>query len=258
MEKFQKSLFNMFILNEANYISGWFAITFGLISAALTIGFSIPQIVQVYKKKSAGNIKYYSFWLFYIGTLGWIILGAFDNNAQNVKNFIVVYTNLITLFINQFLLFMLYKYSNSQLRRKLKWVVLSITTTIFIIIAVISNWALWGKTNDGGSIKLSEKALLIIGQIIPIITAFAFLPQILKSIDTRDFTGMSLGMIILALCSNIGWTAYWVSYAINAGGFQNQYISALIWQAISFLVFALIFIFTIIDKFKKKEVIKNV
>lgn len=119
--------------------------------------------------------------------------------------------------------------------QKNQWIVLttSLALSIFVICLAISALILkW---------KLPQIAQMSIAQIVPIITTFAFLPQVLKAIDTRDYSGMSVSMVWTFILANIFWTSYWVFFIINAG-IAPQLISALIWQILSLLLYSFLLI----------------
>lgn len=240
-------LFNIFYLNQTNVISGWFVIFCGLIGACLTIVIGLPQVIHLIKTKNSGLVKYYSFWFFFAGILGWISIGAFDPNQ---KILIIVIANILCGLIYVFVLWLVYKYSNDPKRKAAHWYVLGIASSLMITITTL---AICGLVFD---LKTPENLQAVLGQIFPILTTFAFLPQALKSIDAKDYSGMSLGMVVVFLVANVFWCSYWLAFIFNAG-VTPQYLSAIVWQVISLLFYLLVFILMMIDKKQKKKLIQT-
>ncbi|MCE6114946.1 PQ-loop domain-containing transporter [Mycoplasmopsis agalactiae] len=226
------AIYDAFFVNGNNYISAWFVIIFGFLGMSMTLILGLPQAIHLYRFKQTGNVKYYSYWMFLIGILSWIFLGAFDPVQ---KMFAIVISNCICSLIYVITLWLTYRYSNDLERRENQWIVLitSLALSIFVICLAISALILkW---------KLPQIAQMSIAQIVPIITTFAFLPQVLKAIDTRDYSGMSVSMVWTFILANIFWTSYWVFFIINAG-IAPQLISALIWQILSLLLYSFLLI----------------
>ncbi len=190
------------------------------------------QAIHLYKCKKTGNVKYYSYWMFLFGILSWIFLGAFDPVQ---KMFAIVISNCICSLIYVITLWLTYRYSSDPKRKRNQWIVLfsSLLLSIFVISLSISALVLeW---------KLPQIAQMSIAQIVPIITTFAFFPQVLKAIDSKDYSGMSASMVWTFILANVFWTLYWVFFIINAG-IAPQLISALIWQVLSLLLYSLLLI----------------
>ncbi|TKA58855.1 hypothetical protein MBOVa_6640 [Mycoplasmopsis bovis 8790] len=226
------AIYSAFFVNGSNVISAWLVIIFGFLGMSMTLILGLPQAIHLYKCKKTGNVKYYSYWMFLFGILSWIFLGAFDPVQ---KMFAIVISNCICSLIYVFTLWLTYRYSSDPKRKRNEWIVLfsSLLLSIFVISLSISALVLeW---------KIPQIAQMSIAQIVPIITTFAFLPQVLKAIDSRDYSGMSASMVWTFILANIFWTLYWVFFIINAG-IASQLISALIWQVLSLLLYSFLLI----------------
>nr|WP_235732241.1 PQ-loop domain-containing transporter [Mycoplasmopsis primatum] len=239
-------VYEIFFVNGDKPISAWFIIISGFIAATLTTILGLPQAISLFKSKKTGSVKYYSYWMFFAGLIGWIFLGSFDPTQ---KVFILVIANIISGFIYIFTLWLTYRYSSDIRRQRSQWMVLSLSSILYLAMTAIASCALalgW---------KISNLLQSVIAQIIPIITTFAFLPQILKSFETKDYSGMSIGMVYVFTLSNIFWCIYWLSFIVNAGA-QSQYLSAIIWQAISLGIYATQLILMLIQRYKNKKILK--
>ncbi|SBO45831.1 PQ-loop domain-containing transporter [Mycoplasmopsis bovis] len=226
------AIYSTFFVNGSNVISAWFVIIFGFLGMSMTLILGLPQAIHLYKCKKTGNVKYYSYWMFLFGILSWIFLGAFDPVQ---KMFAIVISNCICSLIYVITLWLTYRYSSNPKRKRNQWIVLfsSLLLSIFVISLSISALVLeW---------KLPQIAQMSIAQIVPIITTFAFFPQVLKAIDSKDYSGMSASMVWTFILANVFWTLYWVFFIINAG-IAPQLISALIWQVLSLLLYSLLLI----------------
>lgn len=239
-----EKLFDMFFLNKENVISGWFAIVFGFVCVFMTIIVSLPQTIDLIKTKKTGQVKYYSFWMFFVGILAWSIFGSFDPVQ---KNLIIVIANILSCCVYSCTLYLLYRYSPDEKRKKNQWIVLAICLLFLTIVIIIDSFALTKNW------KFHEQVQIVFGQVVPIITSFAFLPQLLKSIEAKDFSGMSIWMIIIFVAVNIFWCCHWISFIINVGELKSQYTSAIIWQIISLALYAMLLGYTIKDKIQKKK-----
>lgn len=237
-----EKIYNAFFVNSARPISAWFIIISGILGATMTIVIGLPQAIHLFKTKKAGLVKYYSFWTFFAGILGWIFLGAFDPNQ---KILILVIANIICGFIYIFVLWLIYRYAEDSKRQKYQWVSFGVALGSMILITVL---AILGLTLN---LKNNELVQTVVAQIIPILTTFAFLPQILKSIETKDFSGMSIGMVIVFVLANVFWCTYWISFILNAEA-QPQYMSAITWQVLSLLLYVAVLIMMIVLEKKKK------
>ncbi|WXL29038.1 PQ-loop domain-containing transporter [Mycoplasmopsis felifaucium] len=234
-------IFNSFYINSNHPVSGWFIIICGFLGACMTIIIGLPQAIHLFKTKKAGLVKYYSFWIFFIGILGWIAIGAFDPTQ---KIFILVIANILCGSIYIFVLWLIYRYSSDANRRNKQWIVLAVASVSMILITIA---AIIGLAKP--ELKTPSLLQTIFGQIIPILTTFAFLPQVLKSIESKDFSGMSLGMVIVFVVANVFWCGYWMSFIFN-NGTQPQYLSAITWQVISLLLYVLVLVLMLLNKNK--------
>ena len=167
------AIYSTFFVNGSNVISAWFVIIFGFLGMSMTLILGLPQAIHLYKCKKTGNVKYYSYWMFLFGILSWIFLGAFDPVQ---KMFAIVISNCICSLIYVITLWLTYRYSSDPKRKRNQWIVLfsSLLLSIFVISLSISALVLeW---------KLPQIAQMSIAQIVPIITTFAFFPQVLESV----------------------------------------------------------------------------
>ncbi|MBZ4195346.1 PQ-loop domain-containing transporter [Mycoplasma tauri] len=236
-------LFEIFFVNKDKPISAWFIIIFGLLGCSATILLGLPQAIHLFKNKKSGNVKYYSYWTFFVGILGWIFIGSFDPSQ---KNFVLVIANIICGFIYIFVIWFIYRYAEKPKNKKHQWTALSISFLLQLFTSIIAICALKQEW------KVNKLVQAVIGQIVPILTTFAFLPQLLKSFETKDFSGMSIGMVIMFVVSNIFWCSYWISFIENAGP-EQQYLSAITWQFLSLFIYCSQLIFMTIQNRKNKN-----
>jgi MtN3 and saliva related transmembrane protein len=81
--------------------------TLGYIAGILTTIAFVPQVMQIYKTKSAEDVSLAMFLLFTAGVVMWLIYGI-QSNA-----FPVIVANSITLLLSCVILFFKYKYRKS-------------------------------------------------------------------------------------------------------------------------------------------------
>jgi MtN3 and saliva related transmembrane protein len=79
--------------------------TIGTIAGALTTIAFIPQVIQVWRSKSAHDISLVTFTMFSIGVAMWLLFGCLINSVA------VIITNAITLFLALVILLMKIRYS---------------------------------------------------------------------------------------------------------------------------------------------------
>lgn len=207
---------------------GLLASIFGLIAAIMTVSMSIPQLVKILKEKKVGEIKYYSFWIFFVAINGWVIFGGFSPS----KLVPAVYANALCSLIYIGDLFALYRYATSDFRRKMQWVVLPIASVISIG-SIVAGFI--GVYLNGG-ISFDQNTIGVLSTIVPMITTFAFAPQVLKSFETKNFKGMSIGLVLVFIIANIAWIMYWI-FGIANQGVQSFMLNALVWQVIQIAIY---------------------
>ncbi|WP_406618159.1 PQ-loop domain-containing transporter [Mycoplasmopsis lipophila] len=236
MEKFIE-FFGM----KSNYqTSGFLASLFGLVAAIMTISMSIPQLVKILKEKKVGEIKYYSFWIFFVAINGWVIFGGFSAD----KLVPAVFANAICSLIYIADLYTLYKYASGEKRKKMQWVVLGIASSISISSIIAGMIGTFMKVN------FDANTTSVLSTIVPMLTTFAFAPQILKSFETKNFKGMSLGLVVVFLIANVCWILYWIFGLANLG-IQGYILNALVWQVLQVTIYVVQFMMHI--KYAKIE-----
>ncbi|RMX36048.1 PQ-loop domain-containing transporter [Mycoplasmopsis fermentans] len=212
-----------------------FVAIIGMIACIATISVSIPQLVYLLKRKKTGEVKFYSFWIFFAALCSWIIFGSFT--GEEAKMAAVVYANILCAYVYCVLLFFMYKYDEKVKRNKRKFVVLGITLTLTTICAIVGFVGLYHKNSEGNGLNFDPNTTAILSQIIPVISTFAFLPQVLKTFEKRDIEGLSVGLILMFVLTNIFWIAYWVSLIIAEGKLTPALTSTLLWQTLSLLIY---------------------
>ena len=78
--------------------------TLGYIAGILTTIAFVPQVIQIYKTKSAKDVSLAMFLLFTTGVVLWLVYGI---KSQALP---VIVANAITLFLSCIILFFKYKY----------------------------------------------------------------------------------------------------------------------------------------------------
>ncbi|UUD35026.1 PQ-loop domain-containing transporter [Mycoplasmopsis caviae] len=207
----------------------------GIIACVATISVSIPQLIYLLKRKKTGKVKFYSFWIFFVALCSWIIFGSFT--GKDAKMAAVVYANIFCAYVYCVLLFFMYKYDEKIIRNKRKWIVLSITLSLTTICLVVGLIGLYFKKKDGSTLNFDDNTTAILSQIVPVMTTFAFLPQILKTFEKRDIEGLSIGLILMFVLTNIFWIVYWFSLIIAEGRLTPALTSTLLWQVLSLLIY---------------------
>ncbi|MCS4536617.1 MULTISPECIES: PQ-loop domain-containing transporter [unclassified Mycoplasma] len=224
-------LLKLFILDSSHPVSAWFAFIFGVLSVILTISVGIPQFVHLIKtKKTEDGTKFYSFWMFFTGVVGWMLIGAWD--PSQVKMTATMFANLVSSFILSGTIFLSYKYSSKIKKQKFSIPALIISLSISTLAASLSIWGY--VANKHMPVKLMSVVILI----FPMLTSFSFLPGAIKSLEEKKFSGMSKGMLFTLLFINIMWLGYWIFLGINRGDFDSNILTSIVWQSISLSIYS--------------------
>ncbi|MBN4089541.1 PQ-loop domain-containing transporter [Mycoplasma enhydrae] len=240
---------------------------FGALGAIITISLGIPQLIRLTKTKVVEKPNYYSFWIFYVGLVIWIIYGVFTPNEDGWYVFLA---NLFCSIIYSFTMFFLYHY-NKELNKKQKtWAYVSIALTeLFVISLTVVFFILVDQKlktgtfyNKDGLISFFDQTTsLVIGLITPSFTTLAFMPQLIKGLKTKQFKGLSPWMPFLFIINNTLWIIFF-SLSIQRARILsspeslstlNGLIGALIWQVLSSIVYTLQFSFIISYERKQKR-----
>jgi MtN3 and saliva related transmembrane protein len=80
--------------------------TLGYIAGTLTTIAFVPQVVQIYKSKSAKDVSLAMFLLFTLGVVMWLTYGLMTHSLP------VVAANSVTLLLSLVILFFKFKYRN--------------------------------------------------------------------------------------------------------------------------------------------------
>ncbi|MGX9358914.1 SemiSWEET family transporter [Mycoplasma sp. 2575] len=238
---------------------------FGALGAIATILLGVPQLVRVVKTKKAENINYYSFWIFYIGIIIWLIYGVFTGDENGWYIFLA---NLICSFIYAFTMYFLYHYNKAITKKQKKFATAAIVlvelfaTSIFAVFIVL----VFQKINTGyfypivgNRIAVFDKVTsLIIGLITPAGTTLAFMPQLIKGLKTRNFKSISPWMLFIFILNNLWWIIFFILSIVdkNIKGEEaalNGLIGALVWQIVSLIVYTVQFSFVISYEVKMKK-----
>jgi MtN3 and saliva related transmembrane protein len=84
--------------------------TLGYIAGILTTVAFVPQVLQIYKTKSAKDVSLAMFLIFTLGVTMWLIYGI------KVNAFPVIAANGVTLILALIILFFKFKYKNHSLK----------------------------------------------------------------------------------------------------------------------------------------------
>jgi MtN3 and saliva related transmembrane protein len=82
--------------------------TLGYVAGVLTTIAFVPQVLQIYKTKSAKDVSLAMFLLFTTGVGMWLLYGIKSNAVP------VILANSITLILSGVILFFKYKYRNNK------------------------------------------------------------------------------------------------------------------------------------------------
>ncbi|ADE19730.1 PQ-loop domain-containing transporter [Mycoplasma crocodyli] len=216
-------------------ISSW-------ITVVITTSLSIPQLIKLIRDKKTGNVNFISFWIFHLGIMLWLVYGAFSTKENPYMLLNVIIADGISIFINGVMMYLLYHYKKEiNLTKKLiagGFIIL----TWLVSIALILIWSL------SSTIRITSQQALVFSLIAPSLTTFAFVPQLIQSIKTKNWKGVSHWMIFLFTINNIVWIVFWVGNIIkvsNAGNPIYDLIGALIWQSISLAIYSYQYVATL-------------
>lgn len=209
--------------------SAWIAWVFGIVSIILTIGVGVPQLISLIKNKDTGDgIKYYTFWIFFSGILGWTIIGSFD--AAETKKLATAIANMVSSIIFAITIFLSYLYSRDQKRKSMAYIIGAFSITLALTIAAVSLYGIIAnKRMPGWLMNISV-------WVFPVLTTFSFLPAAISSFMKGKFEGMSSGMLITLLTLNIGWLGYWIALGLNSS-FDFALNMAIVWQVLALLIY---------------------
>ncbi|TNK82556.1 hypothetical protein C4M98_00380 [Mycoplasmopsis pullorum] len=210
------------------------------ITVVITISLSIPQLIKLFKDKKTGKVNFISFWIFHIGILLWTCYGAVTKSRTNdgqvdYHPFLnVIIADGISLFINGLMMFLLYYYLPNVSRKTIIKASVAIVATLIINVFLVWMWIFtkW---------RISENASSIFALIAPAFTTFSFVPQLITSIKSKNWKGVSLYMFLLYTLNNIAWIIFWILniyVAANAGGSLIHWIIALLWQITSLVIYS--------------------
>ncbi|PZW01574.1 PQ-loop domain-containing transporter [Metamycoplasma auris] len=243
---------------------------FGAAGAIFTISLGIPQLIRLLKNKKAENINYYSFWIFFVGIVIWIIYGVFTPNEDGWYVFLA---NLICGIIFSFTIYYTYAYNKEITKKQLKIATLFIVLidlliaaffAVFVVLVIqkIQTKMFYPKENNKIA-TFSKNASIIIGLITPSLTALAFLPQLVKGFMTKNFHGLSPWMPFLFILNCLSWMLFFTLVVIKAKkpgtdieeskSIINAAIGALIWQSLAVILYTVQFAFIIVHEQKIKK-----
>ncbi|BAP39701.1 SemiSWEET family transporter [Metamycoplasma canadense] len=235
---------------------------FGALGAITTILLGVPQLIRLIKTKKSENINYFSFWIFHIGIIVWIIYGVFTPNEDGWYIFLA---NLFCSFIYAFTMFFLYYYNKNINKKQKMWATIAIVISEFLVIAFLVVFLLLvdqkiktGKFYPENTNKIrtfDSTTSLIIGLITPICTTLAFMPQLIKGLKSKNFKGLTPWMPFIFLINNSWWIIFFSLSIANTSskGALNGLIGALVWQIISSIVYTIQFSFIINYETKIKK-----
>ncbi|UUM19259.1 PQ-loop domain-containing transporter [Mycoplasma sp. 1018B] len=227
-------MYTFFAINSNTPVLREIAVFLSIFVFIVTLSLSIPQLIHLLKvKKTHKDTKFISYWIFYIGLLGWMLFGGFNSP----KNAASVYANAICSIIQSIVLYLLYKYSFKEQHKKVAPYILISTVTFSIIITIISILGLYLKINNSQEWSNNKDFATFLANFFPMVTCFAFLPQVLKSFETKNFGGMSIYMVLLFCINNIGWILLFVVLGLMSG-FSNL-ATPIMYQSISLLIYGM-------------------
>ncbi|QZE12059.1 PQ-loop domain-containing transporter [Mycoplasma sp. Ms02] len=206
-------------------------------TAVITAALSIPQLFKVLKERKTGDVNFTSFWLFELGCLLWVIFSVFSTSDKgktgedlHFQLLNSVIANGIGVIVTAVTIYLMYHFKKTASQKSKMFALVGAISFIVVDIALL---ALYTNTN----FRLSGKYLTVMGLIFPALTTFAFFPQVLYSIKTKDYKGISLGMFTLYTINNILWMTFW-SLSMKDQGTQLHLVGGLVWQIISFLIYS--------------------
>ncbi|WP_235746470.1 PQ-loop domain-containing transporter [Mycoplasmopsis alligatoris] len=164
----------------------------------------------------------------------WLVYGALSTIEVPHMLMNVIIADGFSILLNGVMTFLLYYFKRDFERKKLIYVAAGVLATWIISAVLVVIWV-WYPT-----IRISSNAALVFSLIAPTFTTFAFVPQLIQSIKTKNWRGVSHWMILLFVVNNIVWNIFWISNIVINSQAQKgitDLIGALIWQTVSLIIY---------------------
>lgn len=200
----------------------------GWIAASLSMILFIPQVIRILKEKNVNGLSFVSYSVLTVGTHMWILMGAMTSLVQPMV------TNL---FIGVLLMPFFYFFIKNK--------AILISVYAVMVLSFATSLAIFFVS----SFEISSAIDLVVTIIAGSGTSFAFFPQTLRVVKTKETGNISLATTIIMMVSNSVWVIYWVlSMMINV---QLSVIFALIFSAIAAIMQMPVAYVMFAKKFKK-------
>ncbi|MGZ9756810.1 PQ-loop domain-containing transporter [Mycoplasma sp. 4423] len=223
--------------------------TFSWIAAIVVASLGVPQLINQIKTRKTGNVNFFSFWVFQIGILLWLIWSSLGNEKL-LSTFVA---NTVGVFLYGTMIILLYKYKD-EFDSRIKYfgmgaiVITWIIALIFIALKITNSFKtpvyLWDPKTES-----------VMGFIFPAFTTLAFIPQMIFSIKTNSWEGVSPYMFLVYELNNTVWIIFWALNISNPATAMHKYafVGGIVWQIISFILFGIQFIFSFMDYQRRKK-----
>ncbi|MBZ4204536.1 PQ-loop repeat-containing protein [Mycoplasma tauri] len=251
-----EQIFGIYTL-DANYpISGWIAWTFATISIILTVIVGLPQLIYLLKNKDTGEgVNFYSFWIVFTGSIGWMLIGSWD--VAPVKMAASAIANMLSLCLFIFTIYFTYRYARNEQKRKKAWIAALVSSLIVVAASALAIYGLVGKNSKGEALKMWPQLHAVCVVVFPMFTTFAFFPSVIKSLEQKRFMGMSKGMLFTIISINVTWIIYRFNLGINNREFTSGLITTMVWQFVSLSIYLSQVYLLILNWWQKKKINHN-
>ncbi|MEE3928573.1 PQ-loop domain-containing transporter [Mycoplasmopsis ciconiae] len=221
------------------------------ITVITTPALSIPQLLKLLKDKKTGEVNFISFWVTHFGIFIWLLWGVFSTSSSPFIQKNVVIADGIALILSGITMFLLYFYVPNKNKNHVIGASLVVLATFIAAIGLIVYYFVYP------SMRISVQQSLVFGFIAPAFTTFAFVPQLITSIKTKNWKGVSSWLYFLFVVNNIVWILFWILNLVQTKGTETHLYAGLVWQIISLSLFSYQWIATLYYNRKDKLLQKS-
>lgn len=171
---------------------------FGYLAPIFTVLLFAPQSYRVWKNKDASSLSRIAFMVTYMGSFLWLVYGSLTDHYPSA------YTTLGTGIFMLPIIHYLFRKNKAGYIFMISLIVLSY---VFFFTCVI--------INSKNPIVIPEWSRVVIVMGGSTITAFAWLPQLVKIIKTKDVKSMSITSVSLIILSQVFWVIWFALLIVN-------------------------------------------
>ncbi|UUD36957.1 PQ-loop domain-containing transporter [Mycoplasmopsis equigenitalium] len=213
----------------------------GWIAAVITVFIGLPQLIKLLKTKNSAGINLISNWLFFAGLILWKTYGsyAFEYGGKIYQS---AASNVLSTGVYGVMLFYIYKYREGMKKQNV------ITVGIIIATLVALNTASFAFGMIRRDVGFDDATAKLVCSIVTgFLTTFAFTPQTIQSMITKNVKNVSVMMMVVFVALNSLWIVFWLT------PYTQSILPFLIYQIISLTLAATMLIICLIYKDKKQQ-----